>query len=54
MWLATSEHVIPLNDLRPHQEAPECWCRPFDDDGIWVHNSMDKRELAERGEVHRS
>lgn len=51
MWLATSEHVIPMDDLRPHEESSQCWCRPFDEDGIWVHNSMDKRELAERGEI---
>jgi len=51
MWLATSEHVIPLDDLRPHEESSECWCAPFDDEGVWVHNSMDKREFAERGEI---
>lgn len=50
-WLATAEHVIPLEDLRPHIEASDCWCRPTDDDGIWVHHSMDGREFAERGEI---
>lgn len=41
-------HVVPLNDLRDHDDKPECWCQPvecFDGDGcIWVHNSMDRRE----------
>lgn len=49
--LPTGEsHVIPLDDLRPHIETPQCWCGPFDDDGIWVHNAMDHREFVERGE----
>lgn len=43
-------HVVPINDLRDHDESNSCWCRPveiFDvttDVGIWVHNSMDRRE----------
>jgi hypothetical protein len=27
-----------------------CWCRPEDDDGVIVHNSMDGREKYETGE----
>lgn len=50
-WLATSEHVLPIDDLRPHIERYDCWCRPTDDGGIWVHHSMDRREFAERGEI---
>lgn len=45
-------HVVPLNDLKEHALSVECWCRPKvdDDDNIVVHNSMDGRELYERGE----
>lgn len=44
--------VYPMNDLRPHDlndGACECWCRPFWDDNVRVHNSMDQRETYERG-----
>ena len=43
-------HVVPLNDLRDHEDKPKCWCAPcelFDAASysvIWVHNSMDRRE----------
>lgn len=41
-------HVMPMDDLREHSfEA--CWCRPYEDDGVIVHNSMDLREQFERG-----
>lgn len=42
-------HVVPINDLREHQENEKCWCRPNDDEGVIVHNSMDRREEYERG-----
>lgn len=55
-------HIIPINDLREHEESPNCWCKPkvIDDVGvgvddnpplvdIWVHNSMDRREEYEEG-----
>jgi hypothetical protein len=42
--------VYPLNDLRPHDlQINGCWCRPFWDDHVIVHNSMDQREAYERG-----
>lgn len=41
--------VIPLDDLREHQLGGDCWCKPFDDDGIWSHNSADGRERFETG-----
>lgn len=49
----TRIHVIPLNDMRDHQESADCWCAPraqtFDGGGmVFVHNSMDGRELVER------
>lgn len=41
--------VIPLDDLRPHSTDDPCWCKPFIEDGIVVHNSMDGREQYEAG-----
>ena len=43
-------HVIPIDDLRPHYESANCWCQPFFDGEVIVHNSMDGRERVERGE----
>jgi len=43
-------HVIPLDDLRTHHETPNCWCTPSLDDHVYVHSSLDRRELYERGE----
>jgi len=48
-WKVVGNHVFPMDDLREHSPA-DCWCRPIDDDGIIVHNSLDGRELYERGE----
>lgn len=46
---ADQPHVYPLDDWRPHFIDEPCWCSPFDDEGITVHNSMDGRERYERG-----
>lgn len=46
----TLPHVMPINDLRDHTLSTDCWCRPFSDEGVIVHNSMDRREEYERGE----
>jgi hypothetical protein len=48
-WKADRNHVYPINDLREHSLS-DCWCRPTDDDGVIVHNSLDGRELYERGD----
>ncbi len=48
-WRVTGNHVYPFNDLREHS-LTDCWCRPTDDDGVVVHNSLDGREFYERGE----
>ena len=48
-WKVDGNHVYPVNDLREHSVA-RCWCRPTNDDGVVVHNSLDCRELYERGE----
>lgn len=45
------QHVKPIDDLRPHDTARECWCRPKEDDEdalILVHNALDRREFYER------
>lgn len=47
-------HVIPINDLRDHEESAECWCHPSPDDecdDVMVHNAMDGRELIETGQA---
>ena len=48
-WKVVGNHIYPVNDLREHSVS-DCWCDPFDDEGIIVHNSLDRRELYERGE----
>lgn len=42
--------VAPVNDLRDHELAnQDCWCRPRLEEGIIIHNSMDRREEYEEG-----
>lgn len=41
-------HVYPVNDLRRHS-LRDCWCRPVDDQGVILHNSLDGRESYETG-----
>ena len=45
-------HVIPLNDLREHEEIRQCWCGPrfneeISGDAVVVHNSAEGREHFE-------
>ena len=45
-------HVIPLNDLREHEETEHCWCKPLRDDEeqrVVIHNALDGREWYENG-----
>lgn len=47
-------NVFPINDLKPHTNYYDCWCRPkaeVQPNGkvILIHNSMDGRELKENG-----
>jgi hypothetical protein len=49
VWKVDGNHVYPVDDLREHV-VTDCWCGPVDDDGIVVHNSLDGREMYERGE----
>lgn len=48
-WKVDRNHVYPINDLREHSLIG-CWCGATDDDGVMVHNSLDRREMYERGE----
>ena len=43
-------HIIPLDDLRVHEEIRTCWCVPTflnepDSELVVVHHSLDGREL---------
>ena len=54
MWLAVAlpngeHHVIPIDDLRPHDESTTCFCGPTEEDGVQVHHSIDRREDYETG-----
>lgn len=44
-------HIIPVGDLKGHEESQYCWCCPraIDGEGGWlmVHNAMDRREQYE-------
>jgi hypothetical protein len=46
-------HVMPINDLRPHVDSPDCWCKPTQDDeceNVFIHHALDEREKYESGE----
>ena len=52
-------HVLPVGDLREHEETRDCWCKPtktreaYEEDAVVVvHNSLDGRELVERHGVN--
>lgn len=46
-------HLAPIDDLRPHDLSGDCWCHPEQDEesGVWIHNSMDRREEYEEGRL---
>jgi len=44
-------HVLPIDDALDHIESPNCACQPRNDDGIWIHNAADGREITERAQV---
>lgn len=48
-------HVLPINDLRDHEESTYCWCEPrvewldesglpYPDGPVVIHNALDGRE----------
>lgn len=51
----TDIHVLPINDLREHEESESCWCRPRRDEEeptVLIHNSADGREhTKEKGKL---
>jgi|AntDeeMinimDraft_6_1070357.scaffolds.fasta_scaffold60300_2 hypothetical protein len=45
-------HILPINDIEPHDEATTCKCNPTveilaDGEMMIVHNSFDGRERIE-------
>lgn len=46
-------HVVPINDLRDHEESLACWCVPTLQEVdrslhyVVVHHAADGRELVE-------
>ena len=52
------QNIIPLNDLKEHEENSTCSCNPevFFENGdmIIIHNSFDGRENIEEGGLHDS
>ncbi len=47
-------HVVPVDDLRPHEPAATCWCHPEeegDEPCNWAHNSLDGRDAYEDGSL---
>jgi hypothetical protein len=47
-------HVVPLGDLREHEAARSCWCKPTEDSEeptVLVHHALDGREAYESGEL---
>lgn len=46
------QHVLPINDLHPHDVALGCWCNPMEyGPGVWGHYALDECDRAENGEV---
>ena len=45
-------HVLPINDLREHEESRNCWCEPAlhreGDTVIVTHRSADGPELVKQ------
>jgi hypothetical protein len=48
-WLVQSNplEVSPIDDIREHDSGEDCWCAPFMDAGVIVHNALDEREKFE-------
>jgi hypothetical protein len=53
-WMVISDretrHVMPVMDLKAHEESASCWCRPVVEEGVptvIVHHALDGRERSE-------
>lgn len=47
-----TQHILPINDLKEHEEKSTCHCEPSveildNGDLLVIHNSFDRRELIE-------
>jgi hypothetical protein len=44
-------HILPIADLREHEESAGCWCCPKIEKethrDLIIHNSLDRREVYE-------
>ena len=45
-------HILPVADLKLHQDSTLCWCKPQIDGNAIIHNSADGRELFEDETEH--
>jgi len=48
-------HILPINDIKPHQELSTCGCNPTiealeDGEIMIIHNSFDGREEGDPNE----
>lgn len=46
-------HVLPVDDIKPHEATEKCWCCPVRDSEppyALIHNSADRREEFESGQ----
>jgi hypothetical protein len=50
----SGNHVVPISDLRLHEDCRDCWCSPSIRGREVSHNSLDGRELYEQGARMRS
>lgn len=45
-------HIIPIDDIKPHQSSPVCPCQPrrevYPNGILYSHNSWDGREITEQ------
>lgn len=48
--MSDRQHIWPLNDLREHQLSAQCWCKPYQDTLLVIHNAADGREFFEEEE----
>ena len=45
-----SVHVVPIDDIKEHS-LDNCECGVKYNDGVYIHNSYDKRELLEQLDI---
>jgi hypothetical protein len=51
-FMADEEHLVPVDDYRPHILAELCWCKPLEFlPQHWLHHALDQREEYEQGRM---